>query len=221
MYLLEGNIGVGKSTFLSLIAQHCPEITVIQEPKENWATQDNGQSLLARFYADPQRWTYTIETLAMISRVKDHTREQQEKNPLRIMERSVYSGHYCFAKNGFANGHLSNMEWEIYSKWVEFLVQQKCHPPKGFIYLQAKPDICFARMQLRNRNGEEGLKLEYMQQIHDWHEKFLISKEGLFESLQKVPVLMLDCNADFANNPKQMQVHIEKINEFLKRTATS
>ena len=29
MYILEGNIGVGKSTFLSLVAQQCSEIKTV------------------------------------------------------------------------------------------------------------------------------------------------------------------------------------------------
>ena len=55
MYIVEGNIGVGKSTFLQLIHHLDPTIAIIPEPKENWAQRVYGQSLLANFYQDPQR----------------------------------------------------------------------------------------------------------------------------------------------------------------------
>jgi len=32
MYIVEGNIGAGKSTFLKLLSQHVPQVTVVQEP---------------------------------------------------------------------------------------------------------------------------------------------------------------------------------------------
>ena len=77
MYIVEGNIGVGKSTFLNLIQQNLPEVKILTEPKDNWTNQIYGQSLLENFYKSPQRWAYTLETLAMICRAKDHMREQE------------------------------------------------------------------------------------------------------------------------------------------------
>ena len=36
MYFLEGNQGVGKSTFLKLLNKHLPQIEIQLEPLENW-----------------------------------------------------------------------------------------------------------------------------------------------------------------------------------------
>ncbi len=218
MYILEGNIGVGKSTFLKLVEQYCPHISVIPEPTETWATQATGQSLLGNFYQNPHRWAYTIETLAMACRVKDHMREQANPNINRIMERSVYSGHYCFAMNDNASGYLTALEWEIYLKWVDFLVHKQCTPPLGFIYLKAKPEICFERMLKRNRKGEEALSLEYMTKLDHWHEKFLFHKHGLSENLNHVPVLILDCNEDFVENKENTRQHLAKVERFVLET---
>lgn len=218
MYILEGNIGVGKSTFLKLIAKLCPEIDVIQEPKEAWSGATHGKSLLSNFYNDPSRWAYTMETLTMKSRVNDHLREQANNNPNRIMERSVYSGHYCFAKNGADQGFLSELEWKLYSQWVDFLVKGQCKIPRGFVYLKAEPDICLTRIYKRNRLGEENIPLNYLQQIHNLHDKFLLEKEDLFEELKSVPVLIIDCNSEFANNENLMNEHVARVRSFLKET---
>lgn len=220
MYILEGNIGVGKSTFIKLITNYFKDIIAIPEPKDNWASHDYGQSLLENFYKDFHRWSYTLETLAMFCRVKDHLREQNEPNKNRIMERSVYSGHYCFAKNGYAHGYQTPMEWQIYLQWVNFLVLKQCKPPKGFIYLQATPDTCFARVQKRNRKGEEALTLDYLTQIGYWHDKFLLEKEEIAPNLTSVPVLILDCNQDFMENPNLMKIHAEKVHTFMQETQT-
>ena len=104
MYILEGNIGAGKSTFLTLLAKHLPHICVTLEPMHNWQKQIYGQSLLANFYQDPKRWAYTLETLAMFCRVREHMEEQKKEDTIQITERSIYSGHYCFAQNDYESG---------------------------------------------------------------------------------------------------------------------
>jgi deoxyadenosine/deoxycytidine kinase len=219
MYIVEGNTGVGKSSFLTLITKLCPEISVIHEPVENWAGQTAGKSLLGNFYTDPARWAYTMETMTMFSRVKEHMREQQKHSDVpRLMERSIYSGHYCFAKNGHAHGFFTPIEWEMYAQWVEFLITKQCQPPRGFIYLRAEPEICFERLRKRNRAGEEGVSLEYMQQIHDWHEKLLVSKHEVASNLKNVPVLVLDCNQDFIAYPERMRQYAEQVRDFLMTT---
>ena len=153
-----------------------------------------------------------------ISRVKDHTREQVDLNPKRILERSVYSGHYCFAKNDHAQGFLSPVEWEVYVRWVDFLVHQGCKPPRGFVYLRANPEACFERMKKRNRRGEEGITLEYMAQINDWHEKFLITKDGVAPYLANIPVLVLDANHNLIQDVQRLQMYVEQVKEFMRTT---
>ena len=217
MYILEGNIGVGKSTFLKKIQEHLPELEVLTEPVNNWSNQMFGQSLLENFYKDTSRWAFTLENLAMIYRVKDHIEIQQKKNPNIIMERSIYSGHYCFAKNSFANGHLSNLEWEIYQNWID-LLHKSCEPPKGFIYLKANPETCIKRIKKRNRLSEKTITLGYIKQIDKWHNKFLLKKEDLDLNLVKVPVLTIDCNKDFENKTSLLKEHLNKVKDFINQT---
>ena len=45
--------------------------------------------------------------------------------------------------------------------------------PDGFIYLKADPDVCSERMARRNRSEEGGVKLEYLEQLHNMHEQWL------------------------------------------------
>lgn len=219
MYILEGNNGIGKSTLLKLIQKNLPHIQAIQEPVDAWATEHNNESsLLANFYRDTPRWAYTMETYTMIARVQEHLRVQQMPAPLKLMERSLYSGHYCFARNGYEQGFMSETEWNIYNKWFEFLVPQKCRAPQGFIYIQSDPEICFERSARRNRKGEETVPLKYFEQMHDQHERYLLNKENVLETLKDVPVLVLDGNQEFENNLEIQNNHFEKIQEFLLKT---
>ncbi len=217
MYIVEGNIGVGKSTFIQCINQQDPTIRIVPEPKEQWITPVNDESLLDNFYKNPSRWAFTIETLAMICRSRDHIRLQEEAYKERLIERSLYSGHLCFAQNGQDQGFFSPLEWQLYNEWVKFLVA-RCTPPRGFIYLRATPEVCFERIKTRNRESEGAISLEYIKQIHTWHERFLIDKQHDLPSIAQVPVLVLDCSTPFAENPAMLTKHLAALNNFFKAT---
>ena len=216
MFLLEGNIGVGKSTFLRLVQEHCPELSVIQEPMASWTSQDFGQSLLGNFYQEPSRWAYTIETFAMLTRVKDLIELQNKRALSGLMERSVYSGHYCFAKNGHLQGYFTNLEWQIYEQWFEFLVNRFCLPPQGFVYLRADADACLERIKKRNRAGEEGMTREYVEHIGQLHDSFLMGKKDVAVSLKHVPVLVLDASQNLLTNKELLLHYIGKVKAFMQ-----
>ena len=218
MYIVEGNIGVGKSTFLNLINKHDSAIDIIMEPMDNWANQAYGQSLLGQFYEKPDRWAYTLETLAMMCRVKDHRNEQNNPNQNTLFERSIYSGHYCFAKNGFASGFMSELEWTLYNKWFNFLIPNKCLSPTGFIYLKTDPQIAYERLRKRNRLAEKKITLKYLKQIHACHEEFLVSKIELIHEIKEVPVLILECNEEFENDSPTFNLLVDRVRTFLQKT---
>ncbi|MBA3954405.1 deoxynucleoside kinase [Candidatus Dependentiae bacterium] len=218
MFIVEGNIGAGKSTFLKLIQEHLSYVAVVFEPIHNWQSNQEGQSLLSSFYQQPQRWAYSMETLAMACRVTEHLKEQQHTSPFRLIERSIYSGHYCFAYNDYQSGFLTQLEWTMYNSWFNFLIPNHCTPPRGFIYLKVAPEVASARIQKRKRSGESGIPLEYLQQIDTCHEQFLVEKAGILPSLQKIPVLILDCNEEFEKDPELLKKHIQAVAEFMQAT---
>jgi len=218
MYLLEGNMGAGKSTLLMLIKQHLPHLEVVTEPVTSWHDSNHGQSLLGHFYQDTPRWAYTMETFTLITRVKEHLKEQQDTVSQKIMERSIYSGYYCFAKNCYKQGNMSDIEWDAYNAWFTFLVQKKCNNPFGFIYLYTTPEICLERMNRRKRPGEDIVPLSYLQELHDAHEDFLMHKQDIFPHLQEVPVLRLDVSKEFVQDSTEALRITQAIEKFINKT---
>ena len=215
MYILEGNIGAGKSTLITLLGKYLPHVSLCQEPTHKWNATENGQSILTLFYEDQRRWSFTIETLAMISRVAHYMDEQKNDIDFLLMERSIFSGYYCFAKYGYQTGFLTDIEWEIYNKWFEFLLSKKAVVPQGFIYIKTDPEIAYSRIKKRDRGAEKSITLEYITSIHEYHEQFLEAKIGLSHDLSQVPVLTLDGNHEFENNIDQLEAHVTAIDSFL------
>jgi deoxyadenosine/deoxycytidine kinase len=216
MFILEGNIGAGKSTLLKYIGMQLHDTEVSFEPLQQWQSRQQSQSLLAHFYANPHRWAYTMETLTLMCRVHSHRRDQERPSTSRlIIERSVYSGYYCFAANGYEQGFMTPGEWHMYSEYFNFLVAGACRPPRGLIYIRVDPEVSYARIAQRSRSDESAISSEYLAQIHARHDAYLIDKRGVLPELRDVPVLVLDANDEFERDPQVLQRHVSAIERFI------
>lgn len=213
--VVEGNIGAGKSTFLKLLNSYLA-IQPVFEPHQKWQNID-GDNLLDKFYKDTERWAYTFQTYAFISRIMEHDHYlKHSSNQVLILERSVFSDRYCFAKNSYEMNVMNHLEWQLYKEWFAWLVYQYTTMPTGFIYLQTNPQICYDRMKLRSRTEESMVSLDYLQMLHDKHENWLVKKEGVDEKVKHIPVLVLQCDEDFEHNISEQVKHVQQIVEFFK-----
>lgn len=218
--IVEGNIGAGKSTFLRLL-QETFEAQFIFEPHEHWQNV-GGHNLLDKFYSDKERWAYTFQSYAFITRMRAEEQGiKNSKHAVHILERSVFSDRYCFAKNCFELGVMSPLEWALYQEWFSWLVESQQYAPTGFIYLRTDPEVCYQRMVTRNRFEESSVSLEYLTMIHQKHEDWLINKKNIAPYLQDVPVLALECNEDFEHNPQELEKHFSKIKDFFNISVLS
>lgn len=217
MFIVEGNIGTGKTTMLEAIKKYMPHLSVQFESVAKWQKTDHDASILQRFYNDAPRWAYTMEITSLATRIPEHIFLQQHKDKTQIIERSIYSGLHCFAYNGYLSKFLQPIEWEIFKQWFDFAVR-KCESPRGFIYLQADPKVSYERIKKRNRTEESSVPFNYIDQIHQRHEEFLIHKKNIHQSIKNVPVLVLDCNKDLISNPETLHRYLKKIEQFIATT---
>lgn len=178
-FCVEGNISVGKTTFLQRIANETLElrdlVEIVPEPINKW--QDVGPdhfNILDAFYAEPERYAYTFQNYVFVTRVMQERESSGGIKPLRLMERSVFSDRMVFVRAVHEANWMNEMEISIYDSWFDPVVS--CLPgliPDGFIYLRASPDTCHQRMQLRKRSEEGGVSLDYLRGLHEKHESWL------------------------------------------------
>lgn len=214
--IVEGNVGAGKSSFLKILKDSL-HIPIIYEPHEQWQNVDNEHNLLDKFYKDTQRWAYTFQSYAFVTRVIEQEKfVRKNPNSLHILERSVYSDRYCFAKNCFEMGAMNALEWKLYQEWFSWFIDNYTIIPKGFIYLQTSPETCFNRMKKRNRSEETAVSLEYLTLLHDKHERWLVDRQDLPSRLKSVPVLILSCDADFVHDKEQQKHHLDNVVSFVQ-----
>nr|XP_029153573.1 deoxycytidine kinase isoform X2 [Arachis hypogaea] len=178
-FCVEGNISVGKTTFLQRIANETIElrdlVEVVPEPISKW--QDVGPdhfNILDAFYAEPQRYAYTFQNYVFVTRVMQERESSGGIKPLRLMERSVFSDRMVFVRAVHEANWMNEMEISIYDSWFDPVVSSLPGLiPDGFIYLRASPDTCHKRMKLRKRAEEGGVSLDYLRDLHEKHESWL------------------------------------------------
>ncbi|KAK9066835.1 hypothetical protein SSX86_014158 [Deinandra increscens subsp. villosa] len=183
-FCVEGNISVGKSTFLQRIANETLElqdlVEIVPEPVNKW--QDIGPdhfNILDAFYAEPQRYAYTFQNYVFVTRVMQEKESSSGIKPLRLMERSVFSDRMVFVRAVHEAKWMNEMEISIYDSWFDPVVSSLPGLiPDAFIYLRASPDTCHKRMLLRKRAEEGGVSLEYLRDLHEKHENWLFPFES-------------------------------------------
>jgi len=163
-FCVEGNISVGKTTFLKRISD-CIElqdiIQIVPEPIDKWQKVGNSDfNILDAFYSDPSRYAYTFQNYVFVTRLmqeKDSRGSDGRSGvqPLRLLERSVFSDRMVFVRAVHEARWMSDVEINIYDSWFDPIVSALPGlVPDGFIYLRADPETCYKRLLQRARDEE-------------------------------------------------------------------
>lgn len=202
-YIIEGNIGSGKSTILKLL-QEAHNVEVIQEPVDMWLNikDDNNQNLLEHFYSDMNRYSYMFQTMVFKTRIQ--SLEKEQISPFRFSERSIWTDRFVFGKMCLEDNKMNSIESSCYKFWFEWLEEKFKPKPDGIIYIKCSPEKCLERISQRGRNEENKIPIEYLNKLNVYHDEW-------FDNWKETPLLVIDNNED--NNWVEI---LKKINNFTK-----
>ena len=187
--IVEGNIGTGKSTFLTALDTHLGDmVNTVQEPVNEWfkVKDENGVSLFEHFYKDPSKYSFLLQMNILSTRytmLKKHMNNESVRK-VNVFERSIFTDRHVFVESLYDLNHMTSMEYEVFANIFETM--KSCASRiDGIIYLQCSPQVSHTRVLQRQRTGEETITLDYLQTLHKKHEEWLShSKE--------IPVFVLD-----------------------------
>lgn len=216
MVFIEGNVGVGKSTFLHLLEQRLG-LHVFYEPNNLWQDVE-GHDLLEYFFKDQKRWAYTLQSYVLQTRI-DQLLEADTSlcHKICLVERSIYSGRYCFAQVAKEIHTMTEMEWCLYKKFWNREHARVTRTPAGFIYLRTPAKECLQRISHRGRFEEQPITLDYLQRIEEKHENWFIKKIGMDETILSKPVLILDFDKNITTNSALQDEYCEQVSKFIER----
>lgn len=167
IFAIEGNIGSGKSTFLSLLEKEIPNCLVILEPVDQWQNI-NGENLLEQFYLNPKRWCFTFEIYSLFTKIKKLKEALVSDMEFIFIERSIFSDK-AFQQVSYSYKKLDIKEMSILSELYNFFL--KDYPGlNGIIYINTDLKICMERIKKRGRPEENFLTLDYLNSLR---EKFI------------------------------------------------
>tara|TARA_A100001015_G_scaffold320759_1_gene448358 strand:+ start:1263 stop:1907 length:645 start_codon:yes stop_codon:yes gene_type:complete len=198
---IEGNIGSGKSTLLNLLREKYKDsknIIFVDEPVSEWNNiKDGEKSILELFYDDKDKYSFTFQILAYITRLRKllQVLENSNKDDVIICERSIYTDKYVFAKMLYQQGYIKEIEWQTYNYWFDTFKVQTL--PNRIFYVKTDPIICSNRIKKRNRNGENSIAIEYLNHCHQLHEEWLRVNE-----FSKNNIITIDGNIELEDSNK-------------------
>lgn len=216
---LEGNIGSGKSTLLEKLKthyNHCPNVIFLREPVDDWEKiKDNqGNTILKKFYADQEKYSFAFQMMAYISRlkilrdaVKEINNTSNNEKYIFITERSLFTDKHVFAKMLHDQGKIEKICYDIYLNWFDEFA--KDFPINYSVYVNTDPVKCYERIHKRARDGEEVIPLDYLNDCHRYHEDFLNNLTTVEKKLN------LDGNVDIYKDETIMDKWLETIHSFI------
>ena len=189
--ILEGLIGVGKSTFCGKLAEKLGGEALFEPDETN-------NPFLPLYYKDPARWAYTMQTHLLSCRYRAHLYAQakvmHQRNGWCVMDRS-YFGDACFARVQDKLGYFSEAEFKSYFHMHKDM-QMNILYPTAAVFLEASPETCNRRIAKRitEKTGsacESAIDLDYLRMLNDEIQRM---KQDLRN--QGVPVIEIDWNED-------------------------
>jgi len=185
---VEGNIGSGKSTLLRHF-EHLTYTEVLCEPLDKWRDL-NGHNALSKLYEDSERWSFSFNMYAMLTRIQQHMKPHT--CPVKLLERSLYSTRYCFVQSNYLDKTITPFEYTVLTQWFDYLTKSNRAPVDLIVYLRADPETCYERLKKRSRKEEAGVPISLLNSLHQLHDDWLINEKYPCPA----PVLVLDANYD-------------------------
>ena len=193
--VVEGPIGVGKTTLAEALAREVNGRFLREEVEEN--------PFLTKFYKDMQQYSFQTQMFFLLSR----WRQQQELQQQDLFRRVTVSD-YLFAKDRlFAYLTLDEEELKLYER-LHGLLQEKIQKPDLVIYLQASIEVLLDRVRSRGRPYERAIGKEYLEEVVRAYNYF-------FFHYTQSPLLVVNTNeVDLARNPSHLKDLVRRMSEI-------
>lgn len=197
--IVAGNIGVGKSTLVSLLCEHLGCDPFFEPFTEN--------PYLADFYKDMNTWSFHSQVFFLAHRLQIHKEILNHPGSV-VQDRSIYEDAEIFARNLFLQGNLSQRDYDtycaLYRSLIEFLP-----PPDLVVYLRADIHTLMERIAIRNRSYELSIRHEYLERLNRLYHEWI-------ESFHLCPVLTVPADdLDFVVHPHHLNLIVRKVQEKL------
>jgi len=195
---IAGNIGAGKTTLTHLLAKHYGWEMQLEDMDDNPYISD--------FYEDMQRWSFNLQVFFLNTRWK-HVQDIRNGEKTVIQDRTIYEDAFIFAPNLHSMGLMSTRDFENYSRLFENISSQ-IQQPDLLIYLRASIPKLVDQIQMRGRDYEDAIRLDYLKRLNERYEAWIGDYKG------QLLIFNVD-DMDFQENPEDLSKIITQVESTL------
>lgn len=173
--VIEGNIGVGKTSLATKIAEEFNAKLILEQFADN--------PFLPKFYKDPERYSFQLELSFLAERYQQLKKEMSNPD---LFYSFIIADYYFMKSLIFAQSTLKKDEYNLYRQ-LFMIIYESLPKPDLYVYLHVKPENLLSNIKKRGRNYEQGIKIDYLESIQNGYFEF-------FRQNPKIRYLVLDVN---------------------------
>jgi deoxyguanosine kinase len=196
---IEGNIGAGKTTLTTKIAEDFNAKTVLERFADN--------PFLPKFYHDQPRYAFPLEMSFLADRYQQISDDLAQFD---LFKDFIIADYHIFKSLIFAKVTLSEDEYRLYRKLFE-IIYKEMPKPDLYIYLYQNTERLLQNIRQRGRSYEQEIPAEYLESINRGYLDYIKSQTGL-------NILVIDVSdRDFVKNQEDYIFILEEIRKNLNQ----
>ncbi len=184
---IEGNIGAGKTSLTTRMAERHGARLVLEEFAEN--------PFLEHFYKQPDRYAFPVELSFLAERFSQLKEELTNRN---LFQSVVMSDYFINKSFIFARANLGPDEFDLFMQLFK-IVEANLPKPELLVYLYLPEEQLLANIKKRGRSYEQDIQAKYLRNIEKSYFSFM-------KQHKKMRTVIIDTSeVDFVNNPDDFE----------------
>ncbi len=178
----EGNIGAGKTTLATKIAEDFNAKSVLERFADN--------PFLPKFYKDQNRYAFPLEMSFLADRYKQLS---DDLSQFDLFKDFVVADYHIFKSLIFAKITLAEDEYRLYSNLFH-IIYKEMPKPDLYVYLYQNSERLLQNIKKRGRSYEQEIEADYLDKINTGYLDYIKSQTDL-------NILIIDVSdRDFVTN---------------------
>lgn len=194
----EGNIGAGKTTLVTKIAEDFNAKTVLERFADN--------PFLPKFYEDQNRYAFPLEMSFLADRYKQLSDDLAQFD---LFKDFIVADYHIFKSLIFAKVTLQEDEFRLYKTMFD-IVYREMPKPDLYVYLYQNTERLLENIKKRGRSYEQNIPADYLDKINSGYLDYIKSQTNL-------NVLIIDVSdKDFVKNQEDYVYILDKIQQKIR-----
>ena len=192
---IEGNIGAGKTTLATKLAEDCNAKLILERFADN--------PFLPKFYKDQSRYAFPLEMSFLADRYQQLSDDLAQFD---LFKDFVVADYHIFKSLIFAKVTLQEDEFRLYKTMFDIIYKEMTKPDL-YVYLYQNTARLLQNIKKRGRSYEQEISAEYLEKINQGYLDYIKTQTDL-------NVLIIDVSElDFIKNQSDYVFLLEKIQQ--------